>query len=156
MRSSELTGIFLRRWLKPAAAAIMLAVASLAHGCSGSLFKVKPTTALTPLPNNSASINLGSVSFRAAPLLTDEESQELFDSNLRMAGLLPVRVEVLHNSGDAVDLSRVRFRLHDSSGTEWKAITYKQAISRILKANGVSIYTPDSRKTFEKEFRAYE
>src|SRR5207248_5217415 len=39
---------------------------------------------------------------------------------------------------------------------EWKTIPAKQAIGRILKANGVFAYNPNSRKIFEKEFRAYE
>ena len=136
--------------------AVVLAIVAMFAGCSGSLFKVKPPSTLKPLPKNTATANLGSLSFRAAPLLTDEESQELFDSNLQMAGLLPVRVEVDQNGGDAVDLSKVHFSMHDGGGMEWKAISYKQAIKRILKANGVSFYTPDSRKAFEKEFRAYE
>ncbi len=131
---------------------ILLSVAS----CSGSLFKVKPPSALPPLSATAARAELGSISFRAAPLLTDEETQELFESNLQLAGLLPVRVEIIHNSGEAVDLSKVRFHLRDASGTEWKIIPAKQAIGRILKANGVFAYNPNSRKTFEKEFRAYE
>ena len=93
---------------------------------------------------------------RAAPLLTDEETQELFESNLQLAGLLPVRVEIVHHSGEPIDLTKVRFHLRDASGTEWKIIPAKQAIGRILKANGVFAYNPNSRKTFEKEFRAYE
>ncbi len=125
-------------------------------GCSGSLYKVKPASELARLPDNAATANLGSVSFRAAPLLTDEESQELFESNLHIAGLLPVRVEIVHNSGPPIELKKVRFHLLDSVGTDWKPISFKQAIARILKANGISLYNPDSRKTFEKEFRAYE
>jgi hypothetical protein len=35
-------------------------------------------------------------------------------------------------------------------------ISAKSAISRVLKANGIRLYNPNSRKTFEKEFRAYE
>ena len=31
----------------------------------------------------------------------------------------------------------------------------KQAISQILKANGVNLYNPNARKEFEKEFTAY-
>ena len=127
-----------------------------ASSCSGSLFKVKPSSALPPLAATAASADLGSISFLAAPLLTDEETQELFESNLQLAGLLPVRVEIVHNSGEAIDLRKVRFHLHDASGTEWKIIPAKQAIGRILKANGVFAYNPNSRKTFEKEFRAYE
>jgi hypothetical protein len=124
--------------------------------CGGSLFPVKPIAELPPMPATVASANLGSISFRAAPLLTDEESQELFESNLQLAGLLPVRVEIQHNSGDAIEMKKVRFRLTDTAGTKWKAISAKQAIARILKANGVSLYNPSSRKTFEQEFRAYE
>jgi hypothetical protein len=127
-----------------------------ASSCGGSLFHVKPVAALPPLPATVASANLGSISFRAAPMLTDEESQELFEANLQLAGLLPVRVEINHNGGDAIELKKIRFRLTDSAGTKWKAVSAKQAIARILKANGVSLYNPSSRKTFEQEFRAYE
>ena len=124
--------------------------------CSGSLFKVKPTAELPPLPATAASVNLGSISFRATPLITDEESQELFESNLQLAGLLPVRVEITHNGGDAIEMKKVRFQLTDVTSAKWKAVSAKQAIARILKANGVSLYNPSSRKTFEQEFRAYE
>jgi hypothetical protein len=70
--------------------------------------------------------------------------------------LLPVRLAIRHNGGDEIELKKVRFQLHDASGTDWKMISAKQAISRILKANGVFLYNPHSRKKFEKEFRAYE
>jgi len=124
--------------------------------CGGSLFKVKPAANLRPMPATVASANLGSISFRAAPLLTDEESQELFESNLQLAGLLPVRIEISHNGGDPIELKRVHFLLTDAAGTKWKVISARQAIARILKANDVFAYTPASRKTFEQEFRAYE
>jgi len=129
---------------------------SFVSSCGGSLFKVKPPAALQPMPITVASANLGSISFRAAPLLTDEETQELFESNLRLAGLLPVRVEINHNGGDPIELKKLRFRLTDVADTKWKAISAKQAIARILKANDVFAYNPSSRKLFEAEFRAYE
>ena len=138
------------------ALAALAAPLLLTLGCSGSLYKVKPASELTRLPDNAATANLGAVSLRAAPLLTDEESQELFESNLHLAGLLPVRVEIEHNSGAPIDLKRVSFRLHDNNGADWKPISFKKAIARILKANGIFLYNPDSRKTFEKELRAYE
>jgi hypothetical protein len=101
-------------------------------------------------------MNVGSLSFRASPLLTDEETQELFESNLQLAGLMPVRLEVVHNGGEAIEMKKLKFRLTDSANTEWKLISGKQAVSRILKDNGLTLYNPNSRKTFEKEFRAYE
>ena len=124
--------------------------------CGTTLYKVKPPSSLASLPAHSPSVNLGTLSFRAALLLTDEETQELFESNLLLAGLLPVRVEIVHNGGDAVDLKKVRFHLHDGAGTQWQTLSAKKAIARILKANGVFAYNPNSRKQFEKEVRAYE
>src|SRR5712691_7859367 len=159
MNSDKATGssrIPARSGLRQVALAALAAQLLLTLGCSGSLYKVKPASELARLPDSAATANLGSVSFRAAALLTDEESQELFESNLHLAGLLPVRMEIVHNSGAPIELKKVRFHLHDDSGTDWKPISFKQAIARILRANGVSLYNPGSRKTFEREFRAYE
>jgi hypothetical protein len=128
----------------------------LTSSCGDSLYRVKPRAMLPGMPDSAASIDVGSISIRASPLLTDEQSQELFESNLQLAGLLPVRVELVHNSGEPIELKKVRLRLRDGAGGEWKVISGKKAISRILKANGVVAYNPNSRKVFEQEFLAYE
>ena len=120
------------------------------------LFKVKPFTELPPMPQTARTADLGSIAFRVAPLLDDEESQELFESNLQLAGLLPVRLEMVHNSGEPIEVRKVSFHLHDAGGMEWKALSAKKAIARILKANDVYTYNPQARKTFNKEFGAYE
>ena len=140
----------LRRILLPCGAAVLL----LTTGC-GSLYKVKPAVELPPMRATARTTELGGVTLRFDPLLSDEDSQELFEANLPLSGLLPVRVEMLHNSGETLELKRVRFRLRDSDGNQWKMISAKEGISHILKANKIYSYNPQSRKTFEKEFRAY-
>jgi hypothetical protein len=124
-------------------------------GCSASLFKVKPVNELPPLSESSRSADAGGVTIRVAPLLTDEESQDLFEANLPLSGVLPVRTELAHQSGLPVEIKKAKFRLKDNQGREWKLLSPKQAISRILSANGVFAYNPNSRKQFEKEFSAY-
>src|SRR6266581_9451641 len=105
--------------------AICLAVGGFVAACNtGGIYKVKPFAKLPPMPESAKAVDLGSISFRAAPLLTDEESQELFESNLHLAGLLPVRVEITHNSGVPIELKKVRFHLHDDSGADWKPISF--------------------------------
>jgi hypothetical protein len=126
-----------------------------ASSCSNSLFKVKPVAELPPMPAASRSADAGGVTVRVAPLLTDEESQELFEANLPVSGVLPVRLELVFQSGVPVETKRARFRLRDSENREWKLLKPKDAISRIMKANGVSLYNPNSRKQFEQEFGAY-
>lgn len=122
----------------------------------GSLYQVKPAVELPPMRATARTADLGGITLRFDPLLLDEDSQELFEANLPLSGLLPVRVEVVHNSGEPVEFKRVRFRLRDAEGNQWKMLSAKQAISRILKANQIYTYNPQSRKTFEQEFRAYE
>ena len=137
-------------------ATIGFAVAVLATGCAGALYKVKPAADLPALPSSAKSADAGGTVVRVAPLLTDEESQQLFEANLPLSGLLPVRIELSYETGVVpLELKRVRFRLRDGEGREWKMLAPKQAVSRILKANGVYVYNPNSRKQFEKEFTAY-
>ena len=135
---------------------ISLFLLASATSCNGSLFKVKPATELPPLPANTRSADAGGVTVRVAPLLTDEESQELFEANLPLGGVLPLRVELaVENGGVPVELKKARFRLRDGPNREWKLLSPKTAISRILKANGVKLYNPNARKQFEREFGAY-
>ena len=134
---------------------ILVVAAFLTTSCTGSLFKVKPVTELPPLPANTRSADAGGVTIRVAPLLTDEESQELFEANLPLSGVLPLRVELDFQSGVPVEVKKARFRLRDGQNQEWKLLSAKSAVSRILKANGVFAYNPNSRKQFEKEFGAY-
>src|SRR4029079_2080322 len=125
---------------------LVVATALGSASCTGSLFKVKPVTELPPLPANTRSADAGGVTIRVAPLLTDEESQELFEENLPLSGVLALRVELAFQSGVPVELKRSRFRLGDSENREWKLLSTKSAVSRIMKANGVFAYNPQSRK----------
>lgn len=136
--------------------AALPALALLLSSCGGALFKVKPVVELPPLTGNVKSESVGGVTVKVAPLMSDEESQDLFEANLPLSGVLPLRIELEHESGVPLELKRARFRLRDGAGKDWKLLSTKQAISQILKANGVFAYNPHSRKQFEKEFSAYE
>lgn len=141
--------------ISPQMTVSLVAIALLTTSCAGSLFKVKPVVELPPLAGDIKTANAGGVTIRIAPLMTDEESQELFEANLPLSGVLPLRLELVFESGVPVETKRVRFRLRDGAGREWKIIPAKAAVSRILKANDVYAYNPNSRKQFEKEFTAY-
>jgi hypothetical protein len=130
-------------------------LALLVSGCGGALFRVKPVVELPPFSGAVKSASAGGLTIKVAPLLSDEDSQELFEANLPLGGVLPLRVELEYEGGVPVELKRARFRLRDGEGKEWKLLSAKQAISRILKANDVYLYNPNSRKQFEHEFAAY-
>jgi hypothetical protein len=134
---------------------LLVAISLLEASCGGSLFKVKPAIELPPLTGNLKSASAGGVTVNVAPLMSEDETQELFEANLPLSGVLPVRLELVFESGVAVETKRVRFRLRDGEAREWKLISPKAAVGRILKANDVYAYNPNSRKQFEKEFAAY-
>ena len=133
---------------------LLITTILLATSCT-TLFKVKPVNELPPLPANTHNADAGGVTIRVAPLLTDEESQVLFEANLPLSGVLAIRMEMAFQSGVPVELKRARFRLRDSQNREWKFLSAKSAVSRIMKANGIFAYNPHSRKQFESEMAAY-
>jgi hypothetical protein len=134
---------------------LLLLTATALTGCSASLFKVKPVTELPPLPGNVKTADAGGVLIKVAPLLTDEECQDLFEANLPLNGVLPLRLALDFQSDLPLDLKHVRFRLRDSQGREWKLLPPKKAVSRILKANGITAYNPSGRKQFAQDLGAY-
>jgi hypothetical protein len=150
--SSETSEYFERvRWLRWAAFVLLLAAAACG---GGSLYKVSPRVA-SPLPERANEARMGGITLRAVPLLTDEESQSLFEANLPLGGLLPVRVEITNESGAPLLLKRARLQLRDAEGRTWKMRSGKQTVARILEANEVTFYNPASRKAFEESVRAH-
>jgi hypothetical protein len=133
---------------------LLLLIVPGAFSCGGSLYRVKPVVD-APISTTAGTARAGGVELRAVPLLTDEESQGLFEANLLLAGLLPVRVEIANESGAPINFKRARFRLRDQSGKELKYRSPKQAVSRILEANAVYLYNPNSRAAFEAAFRKH-
>jgi hypothetical protein len=116
---------------------------------------VKPVAQLPPLPTDSRSIEAGGVTIRVGEILSDEQSYKLFETNLPLSGILAIRTELTIENSQPVELKKVRFRLRDDKDREWKLLTVKQAVSRIMKANDVYIYTPDSKKQFTTDLQAY-
>lgn len=137
-----------------AAGGFLLFLAFMLSACGGSLYRVKPVVD-APVSSATGAASAGGVSVRAVPLLTDEEGQELFEANLLLAGLLPVRIEIGNESGAPLSFKRVRFRLRDQSGKEWKYRNARQAVSRILEANDIYLYNPNSRAAFETALRTH-
>ena len=85
--------------------------------------------------------------------MTDEQSQELFEANLPLGGILPLRTELVFESGVPVELKKARFHVRDGQGHEWKMLSSKATVGRILKANEIYAYNPNSRKQFERIHR---
>jgi hypothetical protein len=134
---------------------LLAPIALLAANCGGSLYRVKPTVELPAIAGEVKSVSAGGLTLRVAPLLTDEDTQDLFEANLPLSGVLPLRV-ALHYEGDALlELKRARVHLRDGVGREWKLLNSKQTASKIMKSNGVTLYNPNAKKQFESDIASY-
>ena len=142
----------MRRRLSPLV--LLLLVVSLA-ACSGSLFKVKPVAQLPPLPEDVHRADGGGVLVKVGWPLTDEQSHELFEVNLPLNGILAFRTEMTFQGGEAIEVKKLRFRVRDQQGHDWKFLNTKDAVSRILKANDIVVYNPNSRKQFLLDMESY-
>jgi hypothetical protein len=134
---------------------VFIAVTLLSVACGGPLFKVKPAADLPPLPSTSKRAEAGGVIVSVAPLMTDEESQELFEANLQASGILPIRMQFVFPNETTTDPRKIKFRLSDSQNREWKLLSTKSAVNRIMKAEEIKLYNPHSKKQFESDFGAY-
>jgi hypothetical protein len=135
-------------------AIILMNVAVVTSACGGSLYKVKPVVS-TPIADGASGAEAGGVKVRAVPLLVDEEIQELFETNLLLAGILPVRVEIGNSNSVPVELKKARLNLRDGEGHAWKMMSAKKTVARILDYYAVYLYNPNSRAKFEEDFRAH-
>ena len=135
--------------------AALLLTSMLCASCGTALFKVKPVSDLPAIASTSPSADAGGATIRVGSLLSDEEAQELFEANLPVAGILPVRVELNVQNGAPLEIKRAKFRLTDNQNRQWKLLSTKQAVSRILKANQIFLYNPYSKKQFEQDMAAY-
>jgi hypothetical protein len=135
-------------WRRGAAWWTSLVLIFFTAGCGGSLYKVKPKVDAPVTGGKETSA--GGFHVRAVPLMTDEESQELFGANLPLGGLLPVRLEMSNESGAPLSFKRVRFHLRDGDGREWKLRSPKQVASRVMESDQIYLYNPNSRRKFEE------
>ena len=142
------------RNIRPALHALLIATVSLLMAGCGSLYKVKPVVE-APVSDGARAGEAGGIRLRAVPLVTDEESQELFEANLPLAGLLPVKVELTNTGSSPVEIKRARFLLRDAEGREWKSRSANDVVSRILSADKITLYNPNARNRFLEAVRAH-
>jgi hypothetical protein len=133
---------------------LMLALGVLGASCGGEIYKVEPVVR-RPLPETSKSATAAGLTVRAAPLLTDEDVQQLFEANVLLAGILPVKVELSNGNDSPLILEKARFKLADSTGHPWKYLQGKDVAGRIMRANEIYFYNPNSKKRFVEAVSAH-
>jgi hypothetical protein len=127
-------------------AVLFLAIFSAA--CTGAPFKVMPRLEV-PVEKIRGTSSNDKLEFRAE-LLEEDEAIELFDSNLWLAGIIPVRVAITNRANEVVDIDKVEFKLTDKTGRRFSLIKAKDVMKQLFKYYNIRLYSYEP----EKEMRA--
>ncbi|MEW6735769.1 MAG: hypothetical protein AB1489_31040 [Acidobacteriota bacterium] len=113
-------------------------------------FKVVPRVEVPPASITGVVAD-GALELRAQ-LLSEDEVVKLFDGNLWLAGIIPIRV-VLTNRGEEVLLTnKFNFQLKDAAGHSFQSIKAPQALEKMRKYYGVRLYSNELYKEMQARF----
>ncbi|GBC77904.1 hypothetical protein HRbin08_01389 [bacterium HR08] len=138
--------------LKVAASGVLLGLCGLLSACA--LPFRAPISIRLPAGSPSAEAETADLRMRIVAL-TDEEAQlELFRANLRLAGLLPLHLEMTNRGNAAIQLHRARVEAQDERGDRLIVRTPERALRQLLDYYDVTAYRIASRKELEQAFAA--
>jgi hypothetical protein len=126
----------------------------LVGACSREPFRIQPKADSAPEALN-ATGSTAAFSIHARALRDENESNDKFDANHLLAGIMLVEIRLENASGAPLILDGLKFQLRDAKGTEWPAITPDQSIKRLIKYYGVRAYAVDGYNTFREKYRGY-
>lgn len=90
----------------------------------------------------------------SATMITDEDLLfELFRANLRLAGVLPIYLEMRNDGGAPVRLRGIEVEAHDAMGHRLAWISPEDVLERLHDYYGVRLYRPASKKELQERFK---
>ena len=104
--------------------------------CGGQLYKVAVPPKLAPpfLASDANGLNA------AARALTGDEALGQFDANLLLAGIVAVDVQLANRAQTPAQLAAFNWQLQDSANTLFKPLLPKQALKRVMRHYGNTLY----------------
>lgn len=151
----RLHAVGLRGYSKTAACLLCLSMALVSVGCGGRPLEVKVRADLPSTSATATRVEAGGLSIEAEVLRDEDYLNDTFDSNLLLAGVLPVRVKVINNGQGAADLSKARFEIKGLDGRGYKQADTKKAFKRLISYYEISTYSKPGYKESQQRFTDY-
>lgn len=90
----------------------------------------------------------------SATMITDEDLLfELFQANLRLAGILPIYLEMRNDGAAPAGLRGMKVEAHDALGRRLARISPEDALRQLHDYYGVRLYRPASKKELQERFK---
>lgn len=121
----------------------ILIFASAVAGCGGGKpFDVK-TRPGAIVRASGARADAGGVVVQAEAVMDEDFLHETFDANLIMAGILPVRIALMNEGQEPVELKRAVFEMRPSRGPTCKMMDARRAFEQLISYYGISTYSDE-------------
>jgi hypothetical protein len=119
--------------------------------CGGQLYNVAPLPS-SPPPDLSTNNGLGAN--LDATALDGDQSLERFGANLPLAGVIVVDLRLTNRTSAVINTGSLKFELRNASGKPLKPLTPKNALKRVMKFYGNSLYRIDARQRTIESYEA--
>jgi hypothetical protein len=120
-------------------------------GC-GEPFTINPKAAVPPAAATMPANRVGPLSLSVERVKDEDFLYEAFDSNLIMAGILPVWVEVTNNGEAARDLKKSECLLAGPNGATYRRLDPAKAYKKLLSYYQIKAYTLSGYKHSRNDF----
>ncbi|MGH9761824.1 MAG: hypothetical protein ACREAC_13430 [Blastocatellia bacterium] len=122
-------------------------------GC-GEPFKVKPKTDLPP-GRFGAVARAGAIELQAESITDEDVLYHVFDANLIMAGLFPVRVVIANTGATPASIKKASFSVVSSDGISYKPVSGSRAFKRLMRYYEIENYQKFGYRQSRDDFLSY-
>jgi hypothetical protein len=123
-------------------------------GCGGKPFNVRPHPSLPERAYNTK-IESGGLTIQADALTDEDLLYEIFDANLVLAGVLPVRIKLINGRDEEFRIKKARFEVKSEGGAVFKPIEPKRAYRQLVSYYGITLYRKDAYRESQQDFASH-
>jgi hypothetical protein len=146
--------------LRPLIFIFVILTTPLITGCGGKPFDIRERPFKIKEGREAPLVNIAraksdQIEIEAEAIRDEDYLYETFNANLILAGLLPVRLELVNQGQEPVDLSKSRFEIKAADGRAYRMADAKKAFKRLISYYEISTYSKSGYRKSQEDFAAY-
>ncbi len=148
------------RSLRPPVFIFVLLVTLVIAGCGGKPFEIRERPFKIKEGREAPLVNIAraksdQIEIEAEAIRDEDYLYETFNANLILAGVLPIRLELVNQGQEPVDLSKAQFEIKAADGRVYKMADAKKAFKRLISYYEISTYSKSGYKKSQEDFASY-
>lgn len=129
-------------------------------GCGGKPFEIRERPFKIKEGREAPLVNIAraksdQIEIEAEAIRDEDYLYETFNANMILAGILPIRLELMNQGREPVDLSRSRFEIKSPDGRTYKMADAKKTFKRLMSYYEISTYSKSGYKESQEDLAAY-